>query len=177
MMDEQWFSKLLDRWLSMNIRERNDMKKRATIILHITIMGLIIWFSSRTAIESSGQSGFVLKLLSFIMGIESVEALDAETYSFYQHMIRKLAHLTIYGVLGILTYTHFISWHKDRSKMMKYSIVFCICFAISDEVHQYFVPGRAMMLKDVMIDTVGASLGIVVISWLVGWLDRSKGKE
>lgn len=33
-------------------------------------------------------------------------------------------------------------------------------YAVSDEIHQYFVPGRAMQARDVLIDTAGVLLGI-----------------
>ncbi|GAA4069041.1 hypothetical protein GCM10022410_13710 [Amphibacillus indicireducens] len=36
----------------------------------------------------------------------------------------------------------------------------CVLFAISDEVHQLFVPGRAGQVMDVVIDTTGAIAGI-----------------
>ena len=42
------------------------------------------------------------------------------------------------------------------------SFVFCVLYAISDEVHQYFVPGRAMMATDVLIDSIGAILGCLL---------------
>ena len=38
---------------------------------------------------------------------------------------------------------------------------FCFLYACTDELHQYFVPGRACRFKDVMIDTAGAFTGIV----------------
>ncbi len=40
------------------------------------------------------------------------------------------------------------------------SLVFCILYAISDEVHQLFVPGRGAQVSDVLIDSLGAFLGI-----------------
>ncbi len=38
-----------------------------------------------------------------------------------------------------------------------------IIYATSDEIHQYFVPGRACMIEDVFIDTLGVMLGISLI--------------
>ena len=34
-------------------------------------------------------------------------------------------------------------------------------YAVSDEIHQYFVPGRACMLRDMLLDTCGSLAGIV----------------
>lgn len=41
-----------------------------------------------------------------------------------------------------------------------FSLVFCILYAISDEVHQVFVPGRGAQVTDVLIDSFGAFIGI-----------------
>jgi VanZ family protein len=43
-----------------------------------------------------------------------------------------------------------------------FSLVFCVLYAISDEVHQLFVPGRGAQVTDVMIDSFGAFVGIGV---------------
>ena len=49
-------------------------------------------------------------------------------------------------------------------KSKKIIIVLCVCFlyAISDEIHQIFVPGRAGRWYDVLIDTTGAYLGYIM---------------
>ncbi len=40
------------------------------------------------------------------------------------------------------------------------SLMICILYAISDEVHQSFVPGRGPGVMDVLIDSAGAMVGI-----------------
>ena len=39
-----------------------------------------------------------------------------------------------------------------------------ILYAISDEIHQYFVPGRSAEIRDVLIDVLGANIGILLIN-------------
>lgn len=43
-----------------------------------------------------------------------------------------------------------------------FSLLICILYAISDEIHQVFVPGREAQVKDVIIDSGGAAVGIGV---------------
>lgn len=52
---------------------------------------------------------------------------------------------------------------KKRKNTYQISIALAICisYAISDEVHQLYVPGRSGEVRDVIIDTAGASLGIL----------------
>jgi len=47
----------------------------------------------------------------------------------------------------------------------------CVGYAISDEIHQIFVPGRGPQIKDVLIDSGGAAVGIFI--WLVASIRRS----
>ncbi len=45
-------------------------------------------------------------------------------------------------------------------KGIAFALLVCVLYAISDEVHQMFVPGRGPGIKDVLIDSVGATVGI-----------------
>ena len=49
---------------------------------------------------------------------------------------------------------------------MLITLVFCFLYAITDEIHQMFVPGRAAMIRDVIIDSCGAlcSISIFVVA-------------
>ena len=40
-------------------------------------------------------------------------------------------------------------------------------YAVSDEIHQHFVPGRAMQARDVLIDTAGVLLGIWIARGII----------
>ena len=51
-----------------------------------------------------------------------------------------------------------------------FAVVLCVLYSISDEVHQYFVPGRSAGVIDILIDTVGSSLGV----W--NWANKYKLK-
>jgi VanZ family protein len=44
------------------------------------------------------------------------------------------------------------------------TFIFCFLYAVSDEVHQIFVPGRAFAIRDIIIDTSGAALGLGIIA-------------
>ena len=44
--------------------------------------------------------------------------------------------------------------------------LWCICYAATDEFHQLFVPGRYGMVRDVILDSMGALTGIVVCIWV-----------
>ncbi|PHS31770.1 MAG: hypothetical protein COA82_09845 [Alkaliphilus sp.] len=63
--------------------------------------------------------------------------------------------------------TQYEKEHIKRSGSKGYkgvlvTFVFCVLYAISDETHQIFVPGRSAQISDVLIDSVGAIVGILM---------------
>ena len=52
---------------------------------------------------------------------------------------------------------------RSGGKKIAIALVVCILFAISDEFHQLFVPGRGAQVKDVLIDTAGAIVGMCIV--------------
>lgn len=131
------------------------------IILIIVWMITIFIFSGQQGNESSGTSRkFTITIIQIITG-KRLE-LNHPFVEEIQFAIRKLAHFTIYAIGGflIMNYTYTIE------KTMKYKVLFSIIFggvyAITDEVHQFFVPGRSAQIFDVGIDTLGVIVGVFV---------------
>ena len=128
------------------------MKKKINLILVIIWMTFIFIMSNFDANESSNQSNYIVNIMSNIFNITNTDMLT--------FIIRKLAHFTEYLILGILVY-NFI---KNYDKKNYISIIICMIYAISDEVHQIYVPGRSFQIRDIIIDTLGAIIGILIIS-------------
>ena len=76
-------------------------------------------------------------------------------------LIRKLAHFTEYLILGILIIRLLRTYGKLNVRMIVTAIVICFLYAASDEIHQIFVLGRTAKVLDTLIDTSGASIGII----------------
>jgi VanZ family protein len=70
----------------------------------------------------------------------------------------KGAHALAFGLLAVLFYF--------ASGRFWIAFVLASLYGISDEVHQYFVPGRSVDVTDWLADTVGAGLALAVL-WLV----------
>ena len=74
----------------------------------------------------------------------------------YDFLLRKLAHITEYLVFTFLLYRAFAgSFNMNLSRLFIYPVVFSFLYAISDEIHQYFVSGRNCSNQDVLIDGIG----------------------
>ena len=120
------------------------MKKSISILLVILWMIFIFIMSSFNSTESSNQSNFIINIIINIFNINTTEILSL--------IIRKLAHFTEYFILGILVYNMIYNLNKKKY----ISIIICILYAISDEIHQLFVVGRSCNIIDILIDNFGS---------------------
>lgn len=140
------------------------MKKIILIILLICWMITIFMFSSQQSEKSSKTSKstieFVLDKLSITdnMSISQKE----QAVENLQTPIRKLAHFSIYAVGGIVSFALANQFNIKIKKKIIIALVICVIYAITDELHQYFVPGRSSEIRDVLIDSTGAMLGIFI---------------
>lgn len=112
-------------------------------------MGIIFWLSSRTADESSAQSGVLLEWLISLFG-DNI---------FTDFIVRKLAHFLEFTGLSLLF--NIALYQTKKRKMLITATALTSLYAVSDEVHQLFVEGRSCQISDWAIDTAGALLGTV----------------
>lgn len=85
---------------------------------------------------------------------------DSEFYTSYTYgfdlefILRKMAHLSFFGMLGLLFY-----WNLKEQRYRYVKAWLCLAaFAFLDEVHQAFIIGRDGRIVDVMIDSLGGAI-------------------
>ena len=146
------------------------MMKRKIILavawaLVIAVCVTIFVFSGMVADDSAEQSGFIRELLTKIFGV-----------GFTEFFIRKLAHMSEYAALGFLSAFAFAYTFKN-AKRFYFGILFTLVYAIGDEIHQLFIPGRSGQVRDVLIDMAGALLGVLVLGICYFIYIKIKGKK
>ena len=123
--------------------------------------------SNQPAEVSTKQSDLVIKLFSAI-GID----LNTHLGSLASFIVRKAAHFTEYFILyyfAILVCKNYVDIKRARI----YSLFIVLGYAITDEIHQYFIPGRSMAIRDVIIDFSGGVFGFI-INWVIYKLKYKK---
>ena len=145
-------------------------KKGKMIILTIIIilwMAFIFSMSAKNSTQSSSISGgFTYKILSmFFAQFRSIDKTTQDSIvEGLQFVVRKGAHFTAYAILGGLCFADLRVLDKFKLKInFIIALVISALYAASDELHQYFVPGRSCEIRDVMIDSLGALTGIIVV--------------
>lgn len=86
--------------------------------------------------------------------------------------------MTEYAILACLMMSVLISYGiNERKRVELISIIFTFLYACTDEFHQLFVPGREGKFLDVMIDTCGATAGVLVLTFLIYLFEKNKRKR
>lgn len=149
-----------------NIMKKLYIKRVFLIILVIINCIVIFSFSSQEADKSSSTSSKVVDVV--MKNVYSKKKKPKVKEDVFREklttFVRKSAHFLIYLCLGILTFLYTGTYQLNFKNRFLYTIIFCMLYACSDEIHQKFVEGRSGEIRDVCIDTSGAACGILVIS-------------
>lgn len=131
------------------------------IILIVVWMAIVFSFSSQGGTKSGNTSRKVTVAVVQVISDKPIEE-NEQLIEKVDKVIRKLAHYTIYSIGGffIMNYAYAID-RKPKEKIL-YSILFGAGYAVTDELHQFFVAGRSARIFDVGIDTLGVATGILI---------------
>lgn len=127
------------------------------IILILCWMYMVFGFSNASGEVSTGISMRFAEL--FIKNGEYIEIAEK--------IIRKIAHLSEYALGAILVYSLMLTFKLNAKIQFLCSWLFIVLYAITDEVHQLFIPGRSGRAVDVFIDSIGALIGMCVILFII----------
>ncbi len=149
------------------------------IILLLCTFYIIFGFSSQDGEKSGGISkkitGFILEKSSKYNSLEQMKKEEVSKRT--ERIIRKIAHFSIYTLVGFLLMALFSTYESIKRKYQIYiSAIIGILYAISDEIHQSFTPGRGPKITDVFIDSLGVFFGMAVILLIVEIINRKNKK-
>jgi len=119
----------------------------------------LIFYSSSMPGEDSGNAS-----LAITLWVQRVIPISDDALHF---LIRKAAHFFVYAVLAF-NLAHSLKFHFANKKAVLLTAWFCATvFGVTDEIHQFFTPGRVMSVMDMGINSAGALLGAVVVYWII----------
>lgn len=162
--------------------KKNLIFKRVLFLIMLVIAFYIIFIFSAQNGEDSGSLSE--KVTRFIVEIISkIKTMDISRKVYYiqklHPIVRKLAHFSIYTVVGFSIMGFMCTFEIRNIFKVIISFGVGVTYAISDEVHQYFIPGRGPSIIDVGIDSLGVLTGIFILVTLivfteaiVNWLKR-----
>lgn len=122
-------------------------------------MAVIFNLSSQTVEQSKALSKEVTEIvIETVEKIAPKKAAQMEVRSL-NRLIRKKAHFYAYLILGFLIMGAVRRSGTYGFRAIIITLLICSLYAVSDEFHQLFVPGRGAQIRDVFIDIAGAIVG------------------
>lgn len=132
----------------------------------LLVMLLIFGFSAETAEESDGTSAIITRPVTELLAETRAHITadeKAQLYESVDHAVRKAAHFCEYALLGLLAYLLLRSYGLCRWQL---AWLLVTLYAVTDEVHQMFLPGRSAQPADVLLDSLGALFGVMLVKWI-----------
>lgn len=132
------------------------IKKKLKWLFVIAWMVLIFWFSSMPALVSDEKSHFVIYVFN-LLGLN----LNSVFGGLANFVVRKCAHFSEYFIFYLFLYNLYKE-NFPKKKALFLSLLSVFLYACTDEFHQLFVPGREARVRDVLIDTSGGTLAMII---------------
>lgn len=152
------------------------MSKKKIIIASIAVWMMVIFvMSNQPGNVSFDISGSFIEMLKNVPIVGSLLN-DILVSNSAQFIIRKGAHMFSYLTLAVLCFMVIYEVKKSSKKATYISFLISFLYACSDEFHQLFIPGRGAQFKDVMIDCVGAFIGLMIVNAIVKISENKKSK-
>lgn len=148
----------------------------------ILMMIIIFRFSTANGEQSSGLSlKLTEQVISVIIDTVKLGLSPEEETQLIESIhtpIRKMGHMTEFGMLAVtIAFALFFCHHRRGWKLVIWCEGIGILYACTDEIHQLFVPERSGQLTDVLIDSIGLTLGLIFFLLMLNGLNRFKGKR
>ncbi len=147
----------------------SNIKKIRTVCFVFLILwaALIFVMSAQPAVQSSKLSGgIVSKIIAAFFNKFADFSTEKQQYlvNTITFFVRKTAHFLEYFILGIISCITMLTYRQYKLRVKAVvPIVFGILYAISDEIHQHFVLGRACRFFDICIDSAGIIVAVMLI--------------
>lgn len=139
---------------------------------------VVVWtaliFIGSSSVLSASHTSVVLRPVLWLF--PSVSDATLATIHF---LVRKAGHLTEYAILALLAARAFRTSSREllSNRWFWISLLFVVCYSLSDEYHQSFVPSRTASIYDSMIDSVGGLTALVLLAIRVRSPRVSKGES
>ena len=132
-----------------------------SIILLVAVMVTIFCLSAQDSTDSAEVSGSVVSWLYELFKIDLPDG-----------TVRTIAHCCEFAALGFLMINAIRSFKESFNPVL--SVIISFGYAVTDEIHQLYVPGRAFQLIDLTVDLLGITLGTIAFIILVKLIKNKK---
>lgn len=102
---------------------------------------------------------------AIIFSFSAHTAITVSTTKTIDFVVKKTAHFSEYFILSALIYRALYGTTKTRGlNLLLLTLTLTVLYAVTDEFHQSFVPGREPRIWDVIIDGVGSVAALTILT-------------
>lgn len=142
----------------------NKIYRVLSITVWLSVLALIFYMSHQNGAQSSKSSGSLTLILEIIFRANLKEG-----------FIRTAAHFSEFTVLGLTTVNCALAL---KGYLIPFrAVIFCALYAITDEIHQIFIPGRACQFSDFTVDMAGVVTGVFIFTLVYLVITESKKRR
>jgi len=145
---------------SVAVADLNLSKYRVALRLATVAWAVVVFYLSTERFGSDFSQALVAQALMLLH-----ISVSPRTFHILDTLLRKIAHITEYGILAFLVYGSFGEQQPFRWRLRQ--AIWCVgivgLYSLTDELHQRYVPGRHASLVDCGIDIAGAAIAVIVI--------------
>ena len=137
-------------------------KRIISWLLVILWMGVIFSFSQSNSYQSSSTSR---KVVTKIVNTIEKNKTNKEKEKIVDKIhipFRKFAHSFEYAILSILLLIALKNSNIKGTKLFLLTLIICVVYATTDELHQTLISGRSGEVRDILIDSTGAIVGMLL---------------
>lgn len=158
---------------------KTNIIRTILIVALIGTFSIIFGFSNQDSKTSGGISQKVTEfIIKFIPSIQQTEENQREEIiDRIESVIRKIAHFSIYTLVGFLLMSLMGTYKIKEINQIGTSLIIGVIYASTDEIHQAFIPGRGPQITDVMLDSLGVLTGIFISMLLIETIRRITKKK
>lgn len=158
---------------------KKQIMRYLMLVFALAIAAAIFWFSAQNGEKSGNSSDNLSEKILHIIGSDGGEdgGMYEQTVITLGTVLRKLAHFAEYFALGAAVCGFFATFAIKLSWCGITSFGISVLYAASDEVHQYFVPGRHASVLDVLLDSAGVLCGVLVMMGLAAIVRKRSLKK
>lgn len=147
------------------------------------LIGLILWtaliliLSFSTGQQSTEQSNFISQIILNVFNFLRIPLQDHVVNELHVWVRKLIGHFGMFAIDGFFAYMTFrMGWLKKSWQRFLFTMMFGLTVAALTETAQLFVPERAGLVVDALIDLLGFALGCLT-GWSIALVDAGAKKH
>ena len=146
------------------------MNRNRPLIQTLSWLAVLLWMlaiyflsAQPAGLSNANSKGIVTRVVDTTVKLTKAKITEPQKLELIERInsvAREYMHGVVFLVLGLLAQNAAAQSGARGKKVIAISLAICVAYAVTDEIHQLYVPGRAFQLSDIAMDAVGSMMGI-----------------